>query len=66
MVSVLFFFIKKLDQFVSGVDMAVWNGARKAKPPAIAALNAANSMQEFEEREAIYKDHRDEITAEFK
>ena len=46
--------------------MAVWNGARKAKPPAIAALNAANSMQEFEEREAIYKDHRDEITAEFK
>ena len=61
-----FFCLNILDKYVKGVDMAVWNGARKAKPPAVAALNAASKMQEFEQREAIYKDHREEITAEFK
>ena len=66
MVKEFFFCLNILDKYVKGVDMAVWNGARKAKPPAVAALNAASKMQEFEQREAIYEDHREEITAEFK
>ena len=46
--------------------MNKWNKARKAKPEAVTALNAANNMNEFARREAVYEAHRDEITAEFK
>ena len=42
----------------------MWDRATKASPEALAALNAANSMMSFEQREAVYEDKRDELTGE--
>ena len=49
-----------------GVDSSKWYKAKKAKPEAAAALSAANTVQSFEDREAVYEVHRDELTAEFR
>ena len=48
------------------MDKEVWNRARKGTPAALAALNVANSVLEYTQREAIYDAHRDELTAQFK
>lgn len=48
------------------MDSARWHKAKKAKPDAAAKLKATNSMTEFEERESVFEEHRDELTAEFK
>lgn len=56
----------KADFLITGVNMDKWNRAKKAKPEAVTALNAASSIDEFVRREAVYEAHRDEITAEFK
>ena len=50
----------------AGVDQEKWNRAKKPKPEAVTALNTANSLNDFAQREAIYDAHRDELTAEFK
>lgn len=42
----------------------MWDRAKKASPEALAALNAANSMMSFEQRESVYDDKRDELTGE--
>ena len=52
--------------FPPGVDKEVWNRARKGTPTALAALNGANSVCDYAQREAIYDMHRDELTAQFK
>ena len=51
---------------VSGVDSDRWHKAKKAKPEAATRLKATNTMTEFEEREAVFEEHRDALTAEFK
>ena len=56
----------QLTDFCLGVDSSKWYKAKKAKPAAAAALSAANTEVNFEDREAVYEDHRDELTAEFR
>ena len=43
-----------------------WKRAKKAKPEAAAKLRATNDEAAFEDREKVFEDHRNELTAEFK
>ena len=48
------------------MDSDKWHKAKKAKPEAAARIRATNLETEYEEREAVYEEHRDELTGEFK
>ena len=48
------------------MDNAKWYKARKGKPGAAAAISAVNVEPDFDKREEIYSNHRDELVAEFK
>jgi hypothetical protein len=50
----------------AGLDSQKWHKAKKAKPEAAAKLRATNTETEFEKRESVFEEHRDELTAEFK
>eukprot|EP00092_Neocalanus_flemingeri_P087963 GFUD01111089.1.p1 GENE.GFUD01111089.1~~GFUD01111089.1.p1 ORF type:complete len:578 (+),score=143.83 GFUD01111089.1:34-1767(+) len=49
-----------------GLDGSKWSRAKKAKPEAAVALSSTNAETEFEKREAVFEEHRDELTGEFK
>ena len=66
MVSMSFYISVHIELFPPGVDKEVWNRARKGSPAALAALNGANSVLDYTQREAIYDVHRDDLTAQFK
>ena len=50
----------------SGIDNDKWHKAKKARPEATAAISAVNAELDFTRREEVYKNHREEITAEFR